>query len=94
MTKTGWPPPLLMQDDNPQLSQWFASRPDALYVLKTNQRRKQMKLQEVLEEVAHINTKLDVYVWVDGERYPVTYVDKSFVREGFIEFNVDTGETK
>ena len=43
MTKTGWPPPLLMQDDNPQLSQWFASRPDALYVLKTNQRRKQMK---------------------------------------------------
>ena len=43
MDKTGWPPPLLMQDDNPQLSRWFASRPDALYVLKTNQRRKQMK---------------------------------------------------
>lgn len=43
MTKTGWPPPLLMQDDSPQLSRWFASRPDALYVLKTNQRKKQMK---------------------------------------------------
>jgi hypothetical protein len=43
MDKTGWPPPPLMQDDNPQLSRWFASRPDALYVLKTNQRRKQMK---------------------------------------------------
>lgn len=94
MDKTGWPPPPLMQDDNPQLSRWFASRPDARYVLKTNQRRKQMKLQEVLKEVEHINNKLDVYVWVDGERYPVTYVDKSFIREGFIEFNVDTGETK
>lgn len=45
MTKTGWPPPLLMQDDNPQLSRWFATRPDALYVLKTNQRKKQMKFE-------------------------------------------------
>jgi hypothetical protein len=43
MTKTGWPPPVLMQDDNPQLSQWFASRPDARYVFIKNQRRKQMK---------------------------------------------------
>jgi hypothetical protein len=32
-----------MQDDNPQLSQWFASRPDARYVFIKNQRRKQMK---------------------------------------------------
>jgi hypothetical protein len=31
-----------MQDDNPQLSRWFASRPDAKYVFITNQRRKQM----------------------------------------------------
>jgi hypothetical protein len=37
MTKTGWPPPALMQDDNPQLSQWFATRPDALYTFKRNQ---------------------------------------------------------
>ena len=43
MRKTGWDPPPLMQDDNPQLSQWFASRPDARYVFKRNQRRKQMK---------------------------------------------------
>jgi hypothetical protein len=32
-----------MQDDNAQLSQWFASRPDARYVFIKNQRRKQMK---------------------------------------------------
>ncbi len=37
MTKTGWPMPPLMQDDNPQLSRWFASRPDARYVFKRNQ---------------------------------------------------------
>lgn len=36
MTKTGWPPPPLMQDDNPQLSRWFATRPDARYVFKRN----------------------------------------------------------
>ena len=43
MTKTGWPMPPLMQDDNPQLSRWFATRPDARYVFIKNQRRKQMK---------------------------------------------------
>jgi hypothetical protein len=31
-----------MQDDNPQLSQWFASRPDARYVFIRNQRRNEM----------------------------------------------------
>lgn len=55
---------------------------------------KQMTLSDLMEEIEHINMKLNVYVWVDGERYPLTYVDKSFIREGFIEFNVDTGETK
>ena len=42
MRKTGWDPPPLMQDDNPQLSQWFASRPDARYVFIRNQRREEM----------------------------------------------------
>jgi hypothetical protein len=42
MRKTGWDPPPLMQDDNPQLSRWFASRPDARYVFKRNQRREKM----------------------------------------------------
>ena len=55
---------------------------------------KQMNVNELREEIDDIfGTKL-VYVWVDGERYPLTYVDKSFIREGFIEFNVDTGESK
>jgi hypothetical protein len=42
MRKTGWDPPPLMQDDNPQLSRWFASRPDARYVFIRNQRREKM----------------------------------------------------
>jgi hypothetical protein len=42
MRKTGWDPPPLMQDDNAQLSRWFASRPDARYVFIRNQRRKKM----------------------------------------------------
>ena len=43
MRKTGWDPPPLMQDDNAGLSQWFATRPDARYVFKRNQRREKMK---------------------------------------------------
>ena len=42
MRKTGWDPPPLMQDDNAQLSQWFASRPDARYDFIRNQRRNEM----------------------------------------------------
>ena len=42
MRKTGWDPPPLMQDDNAGLSQWFATRPDARYVFKLNQRRNEM----------------------------------------------------
>lgn len=30
-----------------------------------------------------------VYVWVDGDRYPAVNVDKGFLREGFVEINVD-----
>ena len=42
MRKTGWDPPALMQDDNAQLSQWFATRLDARYVFIRNQRREKM----------------------------------------------------
>ena len=40
MTKTGWPTPPLMQDDNQQLSRWFATRPDARYVFIRNNQMK------------------------------------------------------
>lgn len=33
--KTGWPPTLLMQDDSRELSRWFATRIDAMWVLRT-----------------------------------------------------------
>ena len=35
MNKTGWPTPVLMQDDCRELSRWFASRIDAMWVLRT-----------------------------------------------------------
>lgn len=33
--KTGWPPGLL-QDDHSRLSKWFASRPEARYLVRKN----------------------------------------------------------
>lgn len=76
MDKTGWPPPLLMQDDNPQLSRWFASRPDALYVLKTNQRRNEMKVitQEIMRDLQFIEADLRDYV-NDPAEYRITYIE-------------------
>ena len=65
MTKTGWPAPPLMQDDNPQLSRWFATRPDARYVFKRNQRREKMKVWK---------TTIDVYVTGDTEQEAIDNV--------------------
>jgi hypothetical protein len=65
-----------MQDDNPQLSQWFASRPDALYVLKTNQRRTAMKVvtQEIMRDLQFIEADLRDYV-NDPAEYRITYIE-------------------
>lgn len=34
--KTGWPMPALMQDDDPKLFRWFASKPDARRLVREN----------------------------------------------------------
>jgi len=44
------------------------------------------QLRKHLHDIA--GNKL-VYVWVDGERYPAVSVDKGFLREGFVEINVN-----
>jgi len=52
----------------------------------------QMKLNDLNKELLSVALKhgnVLVYVWIDGERYPVTSVDKGFIREGFVELNVD-----
>ena len=59
MTKTGWPMPPLMQDDNPQLSRWFATRPDARYFFKRNI---QMSRQEAILEL----TRYELQYLVDN----------------------------
>jgi len=76
MTKTGWPAPLLMQDDNPQLSRWFASRPDAKYVFLNNQRRNKMKVitQEIMRDLQFIEADLRDYV-NDPAEYRITYIE-------------------
>ncbi len=75
MDKTGWPPPPLMQDDNPQLSRWFATRPDARYVLKTNQRRNQMKVSDTTAlHLRCIEADLRDYLMNPAE-YRVTHLE-------------------
>lgn len=58
--KTGWPPSLLMQDDDSRLSRWFASRPDARYTFRKNIMENKMTkyypLRNLtLEEVAFVD---------------------------------------
>jgi hypothetical protein len=50
-----------------------------------------MKVYELLEELSDMPHDADVYVWVDGERYPMTMVDDSFLDQGFVELNAFTG---
>ena len=72
MRKTGWDPPALMQDDNPQLSQWFASRPDARYVFKRNN---QMKVSDTTAlHLRCIEADLRDYLMNPAE-YRVTHLE-------------------
>ena len=96
MRKTGWDPPALMQDDHRGLSQWFATRPDARYVFKRNQRKKQMKtmtIAQLREEIDWLDGNVEVYIWVDGNRYPISMVDDNFT-DNMIDINAYVGEAE
>jgi len=84
MRKTGWDPPALMQDDNPQLSQWFASRPDARYVFITNQRRKQMKyrVQVVMSYWQTVEVEADSSADAASKAFDEFDITKARVGEG------------
>jgi len=86
MRKTGWDPPALMQDDNPQLSQWFANRPDARYVFIRNQRREKMKyrVQVVMSYWQTVEVEADS---ADDAAY------KAFDEFDIKKANVGEGET-
>ena len=84
MRKTGWDPPALMQDDNAQLSQWFASRPDARYVFIRNQRRKQMKyrVQVVMSYWQTVEVEADSSADAANKAFDEFDITKARVGEG------------
>ena len=84
MRKTGWDPPALMQDDNPQLSQWFASRPDARYVFIRNQRREKMKyrVQVVMSYWQTVEVEADSSADAASKAFDEFDITKARVGEG------------
>ncbi len=53
--RTGWPPGLL-QDDSRRLSKWFASRPDARYIVRKNLYEMHMLTPQSIPVAATDNT--------------------------------------
>jgi hypothetical protein len=84
MRKTGWDPPALMQDDNAQLSQWFASRPDARYVFIRNQRREKMKyrVQVVMSYWQTVEVEADSSADAASKAFDEFDITKARVGEG------------
>ena len=84
MRKTGWDPPPLMQDDNAGLSQWFATRPDARYVFKRNQRRKKMKyrVQVVMSYWQTVEIEADSSADAASKAFDEFDITKARVGEG------------
>jgi hypothetical protein len=84
MRKTGWDPPALMQDDNPQLSQWFATRPDARYVFIRNQRREKMKyrVQVVMSYWQTVEVEADSSADAASKAFDEFDITKARVGEG------------
>jgi hypothetical protein len=84
MRKTGWDPPALMQDDNPQLSQWFASRLDARYVFIRNQRREKMKyrVQVVMSYWQTVEVEADSSADAASKAFDEFDITKARVGEG------------
>jgi hypothetical protein len=84
MRKTGWDPPALMQDDNAQLSQWFATRPDARYVFIRNQRREKMKyrVQVVMSYWQTVEVEADSSADAANKAFDEFDITKARVGEG------------
>jgi len=79
MTKTGWPTPPLMQDDNPQLSQWFASRPDARYVFKRNMQMKYVVRNRDSTLLGEFDTKHEAEL--DAQEYMYQTGNAAYIEE-------------
>jgi hypothetical protein len=48
-----------------------------------------MRVHELIALLKTVEQESEVFVWVDGERYPVTEVDPM---NWFVDINIDKGE--
>ena len=97
MRKTGWDPPPLMQDDHGGLSQWFATRPDARYVFKRNQRREKMKyrVQIVMSYWQTVEIEADSRADAENRALYEFDITKARIGEGEVyDTELIEGETK
>lgn len=52
--------------------------------------KKYMTVGQLVNELKWMADDLPVYMWVDGERYPINDIDDSFVDEGgWVDINVE-----
>jgi hypothetical protein len=49
-----------------------------------------MTVAELIEKLQGLPPGLEVFIWDDGTRMRVVYVDDSLVDDGFIDLNTDT----
>jgi len=47
-----------------------------------------MRVKELIQALQKIPQESHVYIWVDGDRYPITDVDDSFVDDGWVDINM------
>jgi hypothetical protein len=52
-----------------------------------------MKVRELIALLKECNPDREVFVWVDGDRYPTHSVDGNF-DDNLIDINADTRESK
>jgi len=86
-----------MQDDNAGLSQWFATRPDARYVFKRNQRRKKMKyrVQIVMSYWQTVEVEADSRADAENRALYEFDITKARIGEGEVyDTELIEGETK
>jgi hypothetical protein len=52
---------------------------------------KTMTIAQLREEIDWIDGNVEVYIWVDGNRYPISMVDDNFT-DNMIDINAYVGE--
>ena len=48
-----------------------------------------MKVKDLIAQLSAVSPESEVFVWVDGDRFPVTDIDPI---DWYVDINADTGE--